>query len=240
MKNIEKKYNSKSFKKSSICKTKTEKESFKFLIDHKAIKKVPSPHTYVLTQFHDHVIEQIQLKKNPPIIYKTDYNSILKDAIWQTFKLEPIFNEGLNKSTKNLINVHNIEIEAIFEGLHNDLKRHYRDYQPFIDETIQNTNVKAFSYYDKTMITIQCSEKPIYSNQILRFNKILAQIIELINSNPYVTNQYDYDYQNFTVVKYDKAIDGKIPYRLKKGSSINCENKDDQGFYYYNTDGQKL
>ena len=66
---------------------------------------------------------------------------------------------------------------------------------------------------------IRCSEKPILTNDLLRFNRILTEIIGHINNNPY-TKEYDYDYHNFTVVKYHYALDGTLPYRLKKGSLI--------------------
>ena len=82
------------------------------------------------------------------------------------------------------------------------------------------------------MITIKCSENPIYQNKLLRLNKILAEIIGIINKDPF-TKIYDYDYHNFTVVKHDKAIDGKLPYRLREGLEIPYKNTDGQNLVIY-------
>ncbi|MGZ5470856.1 MAG: hypothetical protein ACXW07_07835 [Nitrososphaeraceae archaeon] len=101
-----------------------------------------------------------------------------------------------------------------------------------IKRSIQKTQVTVRVYPDdKTMITIKCSKNPIYANKLLRLNKILAKIIEIINKDPYVTKAYHYDSHNFTVIKHDVALDGTLPYRLKKGLHFKYENTDNHYLY---------
>lgn len=236
LKQIKKKYKSKPFQKSSIVgnNSLTKSKTFKFLIDNNAITKIP-PKTYILTEFHDQAIQQAKLKKNRPILNSADLNSIIKDTKWEKY-----------------CNTHNLEISATFEGLYNDSlysdelnpqkfnilssNNNNQEGRNIIEKSIQDTQVTLRVYPDdKTMITIKCSQNPIYVNNLLRLDKILAEIIEIINKDPYVTKVYDYDYHNFTVIKHDFALDGTLPYRLKKGSLIK-----DPPYSYKNTDGQDI
>ena len=233
LKQIKKKYKSKPFKKSSIIgnnPTTTKQRAFKFLIDHNAICKIDSQ--YVLAEFSNQAIKQAKQKKNPPILNSADLNSIIKDTKWEKY-----------------CNIHNLEISTTFEDLYNDSlysdelnlekynilssNNNNQEGRNIIKRrTIQEAQVTVRVYPDdKTMITIKCSENPIYQNKLLRLDKILAEIIEILNKDPYVTKKYDHNSHNFTVVKHDKARDGKLPYRVKKGLHLKYENTDNHFFY---------
>ena len=231
LKQIKKKYKSKPFKKSSIIwnnPTTTKQRAFKFLIDHNAICKIDSQ--YVLAEFSNQAIQQAKQKKNPPILNSADLNSIIKDTKWEKY-----------------CNIHDLEISTTFEGLHNDSfysddlnpekfnilssNNNNQEGRTIIKRSIQETQVTVRVYpNDKTMITIKCSQNPIYVNKLSRLDKILAEIIEIINKDPF-TKVYEYDSNNFTVVKVDKARDGKLPYRVKKGLHRKYENTDNHFLY---------
>ena len=193
LKDIKEKYNSKPFKKSSVIdnnSTTTKQRAFKFLMDHNAIRKFAAQ-TYVSAEFYDQALQQAKLKKNPPIINYEDLNSVIKDTKWSKY-----------------CNIHDLEISADFKGLYNDLINSNR-YDSTGDriiylknELIYNTHVTVLVYPKTTIIMIRCSEKPILANDLLRFNRILAEIIGHINNNPFI-KEYDYDYHNFSVVKYN-------------------------------------
>ena len=232
LKQIKKKYKSKPFKKSSIVGSSTTKaRAFKFLKDNNAIRKT-APQTYILAEFYHQALQQAKLKKNPPIFNSADLNSIIKDTKWSKF-----------------CNVHNLEIStSYFEGLFEDLfylKKYNHKFNPlsndnkkegikFLEkEKIHQTRVTVIIYPKTTIITIKCSENPIYQNKLLRLNKILAEIIGIINKDPHVTKKYDYDYHNFTIVRHDKALDGTLPFRLKKGLQLRYKNTDGQDLFLY-------
>ena len=233
LKQIKKKYKSKPFNKSSIVGNSlslTKSKAFKFLIDNNTITKIP-PKTYILTEFSNQAIQQVKQNKNPPILKSADLNSIIKDTKWEKY-----------------CNVHNLEISTTFEGLHNDSfysddlnpekynilssnNNNQKERNIIEKRLIQDTQVTVRVYpNDKTMITIKCSQNPIYVNKLSRLDKILAEIIEIINKDPF-TRIYEYNSNNFTVVKVDKARDGNLPYRVKKGLHLEYENTDNHFLY---------